>query len=95
MSHVFGLKCDSRGIKTMKECLPAQLLKEKLPRFLQKCTQTFESDRRYKNDLRYIRVWLQLVTGEKHHFSYVHVVVAHFFETNSALIGLNLILQSS
>ncbi|KAK4756721.1 hypothetical protein SAY87_006848 [Trapa incisa] len=50
-----------RGIKTMKEYLSAQLLKEKLPRFLQKCTQTFESDRRYKNDLRYIRVWLQLM----------------------------------
>ncbi|KAK4786032.1 hypothetical protein SAY86_002721 [Trapa natans] len=50
-----------RGIKTMKECLPAQLLKEKLPRFLQKCTQKFESDRRYKNDIRYIRVWLQLM----------------------------------
>lgn len=45
----------------MKESLPSQLLNEKLPRFLQKCVQTFESDRRYRNDLRYIRVWLQLM----------------------------------
>ncbi|OWM87399.1 hypothetical protein CDL15_Pgr022510 [Punica granatum] len=50
-----------RGIKTMKECLPAHLLKEKLPRFLQKCTRTFESNQRYKNDLRYLRVWLELM----------------------------------
>lgn len=46
----------------MKESLPPQLLKEKLPRFLQKCAQTFGTDRRYANDMRYLRVWLQLVT---------------------------------
>lgn len=45
----------------MKESLPSHVLKEKLPRFLQKCAQTFESDRRYRNDSRYIRVWVQLV----------------------------------
>ncbi|KAM3375880.1 putative inactive serine/threonine-protein kinase bub1 isoform X1 [Capsicum galapagoense] len=50
-----------RGIKKMKETLPPQLLKEKLPRFLQKCAQTFETDRRYTNDMRYLRVWLQLI----------------------------------
>ena len=50
----------------MKDSLPSQLLNEKLPRFLQKCAQTFESDRRYRNDLRYLRVWLQLV------FSLIH-----------------------
>ncbi|EEF34086.1 conserved hypothetical protein [Ricinus communis] len=50
-----------RGIKKMKDVLPSNVLKEKLPRFLQKCTQTFESDRRYRNDLRYLRVWLQLM----------------------------------
>ncbi|XP_047270833.1 uncharacterized protein LOC107873282 isoform X2 [Capsicum annuum] len=50
-----------RGIKKMKESLPPQLLKEKLPRFLQKCAQTFETDRRYTNDMRYLRVWLQLI----------------------------------
>ncbi|XP_007008897.2 PREDICTED: probable inactive serine/threonine-protein kinase bub1 isoform X1 [Theobroma cacao] len=50
-----------RGIKKMKESLPPEILNEKLPRFLQKCTQTFESDRRYRNDLRYLRVWLQLM----------------------------------
>nr|XP_016497490.1 PREDICTED: probable inactive serine/threonine-protein kinase bub1 [Nicotiana tabacum] len=50
-----------RGIKKMKESLPPQLLKEKLPRFLQKCAQTFETDRRYANDMRYLRVWLRLM----------------------------------
>ncbi|XP_057784645.1 uncharacterized protein LOC131001991 [Salvia miltiorrhiza] len=50
-----------RGIKKMKETLPPQLLKEKLPRFLQKCAETFMTDRRYSNDLRYLRVWLQLL----------------------------------
>lgn len=45
----------------MRESLPTQLLNEKLPRFLQKCAQTFESDRRYRNDLRFIRIWLQLM----------------------------------
>ncbi|KAB5538667.1 hypothetical protein DKX38_016200 [Salix brachista] len=50
-----------RGIKKMKECLPPNVLKQKLPRFLQKCTQSFESDRRYRNDSRYLRVWLQLM----------------------------------
>ncbi|KAK3229529.1 hypothetical protein Dsin_001410 [Dipteronia sinensis] len=50
-----------RGIKKMKETLPSDVLKNKLPRFLQKCTRSFESDRRYKNDMRYLRVWLQLM----------------------------------
>ncbi|XVF84058.1 hypothetical protein PTKIN_Ptkin16aG0544200 [Pterospermum kingtungense] len=50
-----------RGIKKIKESLPPQILSVKLPRFLQKCAQTFESDRRYHNDLRYLRVWLQLM----------------------------------
>lgn len=45
----------------MKETLPGQILNEKLPRFLQKCVQSFESDRRYRNDLRFLRVWLQLM----------------------------------
>ncbi|GAB4827624.1 hypothetical protein Ancab_034508 [Ancistrocladus abbreviatus] len=45
----------------MRESLPPKLLHEKLPRFLQKCAQNFQSDRRYRNDLRYIRMWLQLM----------------------------------
>ncbi|KAL6509347.1 hypothetical protein OROGR_022657 [Orobanche gracilis] len=49
------------GIRKMKETLPPQILTEKLPRFLQKCSETFLADRRYFNDLRYLRVWLQLV----------------------------------
>ncbi|GMI79941.1 hypothetical protein like AT5G05510 [Hibiscus trionum] len=50
-----------RGIKKIKDSVPPQILSQKLPRFLQKCTQTFESDRRYRDDLRYLRVWLQLM----------------------------------
>ena len=34
----------------MKDSLPLQVLNEKLPQFLQKCTQTFDFDRLYKND---------------------------------------------
>jgi hypothetical protein len=48
----------------MKDCLPPNALKQKLPRFLQKCTQSFASDRRYRNDPRYLRVWLQLVISK-------------------------------
>ncbi|KAI3748876.1 hypothetical protein L6452_12280 [Arctium lappa] len=50
-----------RGIRTMTDALPPQLLKQKLPRFLQKCAQTFETDIRYRNDLRYLRVWMKLL----------------------------------
>ncbi|CAI0377974.1 unnamed protein product [Linum tenue] len=49
-----------RGVKKLRESLPPTLLKAKLPRLLQKCAQKFESDKRYKNDPRYLRVWLQL-----------------------------------
>lgn len=45
----------------MTDSLPQQLLKQKLPRFLQKCAQTFETDLRYRNDLRYLRVWMKLL----------------------------------
>ncbi|PIA64730.1 hypothetical protein AQUCO_00100300v1 [Aquilegia coerulea] len=50
-----------RGIKKMRDFLPPQLLKEKLPRFLQKCAQAFQADPTYHNDLRYVRVWIQLM----------------------------------
>ncbi|KAL8172380.1 hypothetical protein V2J09_024184 [Rumex salicifolius] len=50
-----------RGVKKMRDSLSPRLLAEKMPRFLQKCAQTFESDRRYRNDLRFIRVWLELM----------------------------------
>uniref|UniRef100_A0A7N0REV8 BUB1 N-terminal domain-containing protein n=1 Tax=Kalanchoe fedtschenkoi TaxID=63787 RepID=A0A7N0REV8_KALFE len=50
-----------RGIRRMRECLPPQVLKAKLPRFLQKCAEAFQADRRYRNDTRYLRVWLQLM----------------------------------
>ncbi|XP_026664936.2 uncharacterized protein LOC103718818 isoform X2 [Phoenix dactylifera] len=49
------------GVRRMKESLPSHILKEKLPRFLQKCAQTFESDRKYRNDSRYLRVWIELM----------------------------------
>ncbi|XXG39801.1 hypothetical protein AAC387_Pa01g0667 [Persea americana] len=50
-----------QGIGKLKESLPPHLLKEKLPRFLQRCVRTFESDKRYRNDLRYLRVWIQVM----------------------------------
>lgn len=50
-----------QGIKKMRNSLPPQILKEKLPRFLQKCALTFQADPRYRNDLRYVRVWIRLM----------------------------------
>lgn len=50
-----------RGVRRLRDSLSPNLLKEKLPRFLQKCAQTFETDQRYKNDIRYIQIWLQLM----------------------------------
>ncbi|XP_071738629.1 uncharacterized protein [Rutidosis leptorrhynchoides] len=50
-----------RGIRKMTDELPLELLKQKLPRFLQKCAQTFQSDNRYRNDSRYVRVWIKLL----------------------------------
>ncbi|KAG4920207.1 hypothetical protein AAZX31_18G024900 [Glycine max] len=50
-----------RAIRKVKDTLPPKTLKEKLPAFLQKCAHTFELDRRYRNDMRYLRVWLHLM----------------------------------
>ncbi|XP_020225716.1 probable inactive serine/threonine-protein kinase bub1 [Cajanus cajan] len=50
-----------RAIRKMKDTLPPKTLKEKLPPFLQKIAHTFELDRRYRNDMRYLRVWLHLM----------------------------------
>ncbi|KAH7656756.1 Mitotic spindle checkpoint protein Bub1/Mad3 protein [Dioscorea alata] len=50
-----------QGIRKMKESLPSLVLQEKLPRFLQKCVETFETDRRYRNDSRFLRIWIQLM----------------------------------
>lgn len=46
----------------MKDTLSPAVLNEKLPGLLQNCAKTFQSDRRYRNDMRYLRVWLHLVT---------------------------------
>jgi hypothetical protein len=67
----------------MKDCLPPNALKQKLPRFLQKCTQSFASDRRYRNDPRYLRVWLQLVISKP-------VSLFFFFFGNWGLLGFRL-----
>ncbi|RWV80195.1 hypothetical protein BHE74_00024875 [Ensete ventricosum] len=58
---MFSSNLCGSGIRRMKESLPPRILKEKLPRFLQKCAQTFESNRRYCNDARYLRVWIELM----------------------------------
>ncbi|PKA50594.1 checkpoint serine/threonine-protein kinase [Apostasia shenzhenica] len=50
-----------QGIRKMREALPPHVLSEKLPRFLQKCAEAFESNRRYRNDSRYLAVWIQLM----------------------------------
>lgn len=45
----------------MERALPPATLREKLPRFLQKCAQEFQDNSRYRDDPRYLRVWIQLV----------------------------------
>ncbi|KAL6595675.1 hypothetical protein ACP70R_048015 [Stipagrostis hirtigluma subsp. patula] len=50
-----------RGMRKMERALPPATLQEKLPRFLQKCAQEFEDDARYRDDPRYLRVWIQLM----------------------------------
>jgi hypothetical protein len=49
-------------MRKMERALPPPTLREKLPRFLQKCAQEFQGDLRYRDDPRYLRVWFQLVT---------------------------------
>jgi hypothetical protein len=46
----------------MEKALPPEKLREKLPRFLQKCAEEFDDDSRYRDDARYLRVWIQLVS---------------------------------
>jgi hypothetical protein len=46
----------------MEKALPPEKLREKLPRFLQKCAEEFNDDSRYRDDARYLRVWIQLVS---------------------------------
>nr|CAB3459230.1 unnamed protein product [Digitaria exilis] len=50
-----------RGMRKMERALPPATLHEKLPRFLQKCAQEFKDDTRYRDDPRYLRVWIQLM----------------------------------
>ncbi|KAG2559767.1 hypothetical protein PVAP13_8KG010500 [Panicum virgatum] len=50
-----------RGVRKMERALPPATLREKLPRFLQKCAQEFQDDLRYRDDPRYLRVWIQLM----------------------------------
>ena len=47
----------------MERALPPATLREKLPRFMQKCAQQFQADARYRDDPRYLRVWIQLVNA--------------------------------
>ncbi|KAG0467434.1 hypothetical protein HPP92_019014 [Vanilla planifolia] len=54
-----------KGIRKIHQGLPPHVVTEKLPRFLQKCAETFESHRRYRNDSRYIAVWIQLMDHVK------------------------------
>ncbi|CAN6362127.1 unnamed protein product [Urochloa humidicola] len=50
-----------RGIRKIERALPPATQREKLPRFLQKCAQEFQDDARYRDDPRYLRVWIQMM----------------------------------
>uniref|UniRef100_A0A453KCV2 BUB1 N-terminal domain-containing protein n=1 Tax=Aegilops tauschii subsp. strangulata TaxID=200361 RepID=A0A453KCV2_AEGTS len=51
-----------RGIRRLEGSLPPATLREKLPRFLQKCAEEFQDEPRYRDDPRYLRVWIQMVS---------------------------------
>ncbi|KAG8050743.1 hypothetical protein GUJ93_ZPchr0009g613 [Zizania palustris] len=50
-----------RGMRKMEASLPPATLPARLPRFLQKCAQEFLEDARYRDDPRYLRVWIKLM----------------------------------
>uniref|UniRef100_A0A0D9XWF7 BUB1 N-terminal domain-containing protein n=1 Tax=Leersia perrieri TaxID=77586 RepID=A0A0D9XWF7_9ORYZ len=50
-----------RGMRKLEAALPPAMQRAKLPRFLQKCAQEFQDDARYRDDPRYLRVWIQLM----------------------------------
>ncbi|TVU50687.1 hypothetical protein EJB05_02067 [Eragrostis curvula] len=50
-----------RGVRKMEKELPPETLREKLPRFLQKCAEEFQDHARYRDDARYVRVWIQMM----------------------------------
>uniref|UniRef100_M8CIQ6 Uncharacterized protein n=1 Tax=Aegilops tauschii TaxID=37682 RepID=M8CIQ6_AEGTA len=50
-----------RGIRRLEGSLPPATLREKLPRFLQKCAEEFQDEPRYRDDPRYLRVWIQMM----------------------------------
>ncbi|CAM0950400.1 unnamed protein product [Alopecurus aequalis] len=69
-SVVDGIRCYSgsdplrpwlRGIRKLEGALPPPTLREKLPRFLQKCAEEFQEEPRYRDDPRYLRVWIQMM----------------------------------
>ncbi|KAF0889071.1 hypothetical protein E2562_021127 [Oryza meyeriana var. granulata] len=51
----------ARGMRKMEAGLPPATLRAKLPRFLQKCAQEFQDEAHYRDDPRYLRVWIQLM----------------------------------
>lgn len=60
---LLGMDGATRGIRMMKQALAPDLLKQKLPRFLQKCVLAFKDDRRYRNDARFVQVCVVLVVS--------------------------------
>jgi hypothetical protein len=50
-----------RYIKWTKETFSAGGHKSELLPLLERCTREFHQDARYKNDIRYLRVWIQYV----------------------------------
>uniref|UniRef100_A0A0D9XNL7 BUB1 N-terminal domain-containing protein n=1 Tax=Leersia perrieri TaxID=77586 RepID=A0A0D9XNL7_9ORYZ len=50
-----------RGMRKLEAALQPAMLRAKLPRFLQKCAQEFLDDARYRDDPRYLLVWIQLM----------------------------------
>ena len=48
-------------IKWMQQYITGESMLEKIVELLQRCTRRFQNDPRYKNDIRYLQVWIKYI----------------------------------
>jgi hypothetical protein len=67
----------------VKDAFPSGGIQSELLPLLEACTRTFQTDERYRSDLRYLRVWVQYVsTSSLESFclpSFLHLLSLFFF----------------
>jgi len=73
----------ARYIMWVKDAFPSGGTQSELLPLLEACTRTFQTDERYRSDLRYLRVWVQYVsTSSLESFclpSFLHLLSLFFF----------------